>query len=90
MSKKEADTHRAVEQTDLQILDNAITAHEGLGGFLYRTRYILGEIGKLEKHYRDTKASIAVTEQQRDQINAQLEGVVRLDVLRWEDAFSRQ
>jgi predicted nucleic acid-binding Zn-ribbon protein len=77
MAKQETDARasRAVTETDLQIIDGAITAHEGLGGFLYRTRYILWEIGKLEKHYHDIKSGIGVAEQQRDRLGAELEGV---------------
>jgi len=75
MSKKEADTHRAVTNEDLAAIDGAISAHEGLGRFLYTTRRILGEIGRLETVYQSTKSSIAVVEQQYAQVNAQLSGV---------------
>jgi chromosome segregation ATPase len=71
----EADARRAVTETDLQTIDKAISAHEGLGLFLYTTRRILGEIGKLEQHYRGLKESIAIVEREGGQTNAQLEQV---------------
>jgi hypothetical protein len=39
-----------VTESDVAVLDRAISAHEGLGLFLYTTRRILGEIGKLETY----------------------------------------
>jgi chromosome segregation ATPase len=69
----DADSRRAVTETDLQTIDKAISAHEGLGLFLYTTRRILGEIGKLETHYRGIKEAIAVVGREGEQTNAQLE-----------------
>jgi len=71
----EKSSSREVTNKDLETLDGAISAHEGLGRFLYTVRRILGEIGKLEQAYQNTKASLAVVEQQCEQINAQLEAV---------------
>jgi chromosome segregation ATPase len=62
-----------VTESDVAALDRAISAHEGLGLFLYTTRRILGELGKLETYHRGLKEGIAVVEQQGVQVNAHLE-----------------
>jgi chromosome segregation ATPase len=74
MSKQETRT-RELTESDVQTLDRTIAAHEQLGGLLYTTRRIFTEIGKLEKLYHDIKSGIGVAEQQRDQLNGQLESV---------------
>jgi chromosome segregation ATPase len=66
---------RQVTNRDIETVDQAISAYEGMGRFLYMTRCILGEIGKLEDHYRRLKESIAAVEQQQGQLNAEFEGV---------------
>ena len=76
MIKQQTDARvREVTNEDLATIDGAISAHEGLGRFLYTTRRILGEIGKLDQQYHGIKASLAVVEQQCEQVNVQLEGV---------------
>jgi chromosome segregation ATPase len=65
---------REVTNKDIETIDQAISAYEGMGRFLYTTRCILGAIGKLETHYRGLKESITVGEQQLGQLNAELEG----------------
>ena len=72
---KQSDTHssRAVTATDLEVIDQAIGAHEGLGRFLYTTRRILGEIGKLEEQYRGTKEGLAVVQAEAGRIASELE-----------------
>src|SRR5262249_25637670 len=69
----EADARREVTNKDLETIDSAISSHEGLGRFLYTTRRILGEIGKLEEHYRGLKEGITMVEQEGGRINAELE-----------------
>ena len=70
---KQSDARREVTAADLQTIDAAISSNEALGGYLYRSRYILGEISKLEQHYRGLKEAIAVVERQGEQANAHLE-----------------
>ena len=45
---KQSDTHRAVEETDLQLVDRAIADHEVFQKDLYVLRRVLTEIGKLD------------------------------------------
>src|SRR5215470_4335719 len=86
----EADA-RQVTNKDLETIDGAISAHEGLGRFLYTVRRILGEIGELEQAYQNTKSSLAVVEQQCEQVNAQLEGVkTQLVKAQQEEVATRQ
>ena len=72
---KQSDAHRVITNEDLATIDAAISSHEGFGRFLYTTRRILGEIGKLEQAYQNAKSSLAMVEQQGAQVSAQLEGV---------------
>jgi chromosome segregation ATPase len=91
MSKKEGDPRREVTSKDIETFDQAISAYESLGGFLYKTRYILGEIGKLEDHYRRLKDGIAMAEQQGKQVNAELDGVkAQLATAQKQEAEKRQ
>jgi len=91
ITKKEADTGRAVTATDLETIDAAISSQEGLSRFLYTTRRILGEIGKLETAYQNTKSSLAAVEQQYVQVNGELEGVkTQLAKAQQEEAVTRQ
>jgi chromosome segregation ATPase len=69
----ETDSRRAVTASDLEVIDQAISAHEGLGRFLYTTRRVLTEVGKLEVHYRGLREAISVVEREGEQINAHLE-----------------
>jgi len=91
MTKKETDARREVSAADLEVIDGAISAHEGLGRFLYTTRRILGEIGKLEQHYRGLKEGIAVVEQEGGRINAELEAAkTRLATVQQEEVEKRK
>jgi chromosome segregation ATPase len=68
----EAAARRAVTVDDVAVIDQAISAHEGLGGFLYTTRRLLGEIGKLETYYKGLKEGIAATEREGERMNTEL------------------
>ena len=73
MIKKETDARRELTSKDLETVDQAIASNEALGGFLYRSRYIIGEISKLEQHYRSLKEAIVVVEEQGRRVNAELQ-----------------
>ena len=73
MSKQPTDARREVTAEDLETIDSAISYHEVLGGFLYRSRIFLGELSKVEKHYRGLKEAVAVVEEQGRRVNAELE-----------------
>ena len=64
---------REVTPNDLDVLDKAISSHEALGRFLYTTRGILGELGRLEKQYRDTKDGLANGERYVADLRKQIE-----------------
>jgi chromosome segregation ATPase len=82
---------REVTPRDLDVLDKAISSHEALGLFLYTTRGILGELGKLEKNYRDVKDGIKNGERYRDGLSQQIEAAqIELAKLRKEFAEKQQ
>ena len=73
MSKQPTDARREVTAENLETIDSAISYHEVLGGFLYRSRIFLGELSKVEKHYRGLKEAVTVVEEQGRRVNAELE-----------------
>jgi chromosome segregation ATPase len=74
VSKQQADhPRREVTDDDIAVIDKAINAHEGLGLFLYTTRRILGEVGKLDQVYRGTKQAIEQVQAEGANIARQLE-----------------
>jgi len=91
MSKQPTDARREVTAEDLETIDSAISYHEVLGGFLYRSRIFLGELSKVEKHYRGLKEGIAVVEEQGRRINAELEAAkTRLATVQQEEVEVRK
>jgi hypothetical protein len=74
MPKQETDARRReVTDDDIAVIDKAISAHQGLGLFLYTTRRILGEIGKLEQHHRGLKQAIEYVQTESGRISSELE-----------------
>ena len=91
MSKQQTDARQEVTSKDLESSDAAIDNWEVLGRFLYRSRVILGELSKVEKHYRGLKEGIAVVERQGEQVNAELEAAnTRLATVQREEVEARQ
>jgi len=70
---KQTDTHRAVTETDLQIVERAISNHEVFQKDLFVLRQVLREVGNLDQRYRGLKEGIAVVEEQGRRVNAELE-----------------
>jgi chromosome segregation ATPase len=87
----EAESRRELTSKDIETIDQAISSHEVLGGFLYRTRYIFGQIGKLEQHYRGLKQAIEVVEAESGRISSELEGAkARLAEAQQQEVKTRQ
>jgi septal ring factor EnvC (AmiA/AmiB activator) len=59
--------------TDSEILDSAITNIEGLHRNLWTFRAMVKELGDIKTQFDATKSGLAVSRQQQDQLNAQLE-----------------
>jgi chromosome segregation ATPase len=59
--------------TDIEILDQAITNMESLQRNLYTFRMMVKRLGDIKTQYDQTKVSVQSIEQQRDDINAQVE-----------------
>jgi len=70
---KQSEARRDVTSKDVVTFDEAISSYESLGGYLYKTKYILAELGRLDKHYRDTKSDLENLVHQRDDLNTQVE-----------------
>ena len=73
MIKQQTETHRAVTETDLQLVERAISNHEVFQKDLFVVRRVLGEVGNLDHRYRGLKEGIAVVEEQGRRVNAELE-----------------
>jgi hypothetical protein len=72
-TKSASKEDRAVTNDDLALVDKAINSHETFQRDLYVVRRILGEIGKLDQHYRGLKEAIAAVEREGALTNSHLE-----------------
>src|SRR5215472_7932248 len=88
---KQPDTHRAVTESDLQVVEGAIAYSETLLRHLYTLRRVLGEVGSLDQRLHGLKEGIAVVERQGEQVNAELEAAnTRLATVQREEVEARQ
>jgi chromosome segregation ATPase len=73
MPKRETDAHRAVTESDLQIVDRAINDHATFQKDLFVLRRVLGEVGDLDARYAGMKQGIEAVQAEGARISSELE-----------------